>query len=156
MNRCAFVSRQTQGVGHTASDNARRAVFSRNRMQPTPVVAGQLTSRYGQITESFPVSIGFSVNCEAVGFSAGGTWNIGPSLVSPVNATALPSQEEYDEFVVYTRPTEAVEFQDYKHYEAAGRHILGIDSVTGAEYPHRLKEIAPHTGAVEAVVVVFQ
>ncbi len=57
--------------------------------------------------------------------------------------------------MVYSRPVELVTFQDYKHYEASGRHILGINPVTGAEYPHRLKEITP-TGAMEAVVVVYK
>ncbi len=121
----------------------------------TPVGARQLTSQYSLITESFPVSIGFSVNCPFFSASIGGTYNLNAVAVNPLNVTALASQVPGYDFVVYSRPVEMVTFQDYKHYEAAGRHILGINPVTGAEYPHRVKEITP-TGAMEAVVVVFK
>ena len=120
----------------------------------TPVGARQLTSQYSLITESVPVSLGFSVNCAYFSASVGGTYNLNAVAVNPLNVTALASQVPGYEFVVYSRPVEEVTFQDYKHYEAAGRHILGINPVTGAEYPHRVKEITP-TGAMEAVVVVF-
>ncbi len=121
----------------------------------TPVGARQLTSQYSLITESVPVSIGFSVNCPFFSASVGGTYNLNAVAVNPLNVTALASQVPGYDFVVYSRPVEMVTFQDYKHYEAAGRHILGINPVTGAEYPHRVKEITP-TGAMEAVVVVYQ
>lgn len=120
-----------------------------------PVVAGHLTSQYSLITESVPVSISIGVNCPYAGASVGGTYNLNAVAVDPVNVTALPSQVQDYSFEVYSRPVEDVTFQDYKHYEPAGRHILGINPVTGVEYPHRFKEIAP-LGGMEAVVVVFE